>query len=449
MGSKKTIRIKGMHCRSCELLVEKNLSAVPRVSVARVDHKAGTAVISYEGSEPSEERIARAVEDAGYAVGGGGERRPWLANDADTYYELLIAVGLAFIAYVALAASGAFDLNFDFGSAPAMPVVFLVGLAAGVSTCMALVGGIVLSMSARFAETHPNASPGRKVMPTVLFNVGRVVSFAVLGGAIGALGSVLTVSSVALGFLVAAAGIVMAWLGLKLTGLFPKLEDIGLSLPASIGRRLGFGRDAHAYSDTGAFVTGALTFFLPCGFTQAMQIYAISTGSFAQGALIMTIFALGTAPGLFGAGAVASVAKGAWGNVLFRFVGVVAIAFGLFNLSNGLTLAGFDVRPSESSTGGHAVAAEARDGTQILRMDQLPGGYRPNRLTVRKGMPVEWIINSTSPYTCAAYLVVPELGVSKFLEPGENVIRFTPTKAGTIRFSCSMGMYSGSITVTD
>ncbi|NCP77121.1 sulfite exporter TauE/SafE family protein [bacterium] len=45
-----------------------------------------------------------------------------------------------------------------------------------------------------------------------------------------------------------------------------------------------------------ALGSGALTFFLPCGFTLAMQAYAITTGSFITGALTMMAFALGTAP---------------------------------------------------------------------------------------------------------------------------------------------------------
>jgi len=83
---------------------------------------------------------------------------------------------------------------------------------------------------------------------------------------------------------------------------------------------------------------------------------------------------------------------------------------------------------------------------QIIRMDQVGGGYKPNSFTIKKGIPVKWIITSKS-QSCAASIYSEKLGISHDLNPGENVIEFTATETGKISFSCYMGMYSGYFNV--
>ncbi|OGH75585.1 MAG: hypothetical protein A3G00_00415 [Candidatus Magasanikbacteria bacterium RIFCSPLOWO2_12_FULL_43_12] len=80
-------------------------------------------------------------------------------------------------------------------------------------------------------------------------------------------------------------------------------------------------------------------------------------------------------------------------------------------------------------------------------MTQYGSGYSPNFFTVKKGIKTRWVINSTNPYSCASSLVVPKYRINKYLEKGENIVEFTPTEAGDIHFSCSMGMYRGIIKV--
>ena len=188
---------------------------------------------------------------------------------------------------------------------------------------------------------------------------------------------------------------------------------------------------------------GGLTFFLPCGFTQAMQLYAVSTGSFWQGMLIMGLFALGTAPGLLGIGGLTSVVKGRKARIFFMMAGLAVLFFGWYNITNGSRLV----------NGGTVIAPMSdvsnQSSFQIVRMTQNAGGYKPNVLTVEKGRPVKWIINSTSSFSCASSIVMPKYGISRSLSAGENVITFTPTQAGEIPFSCSMGMYRGKFIVTN
>jgi len=80
-------------------------------------------------------------------------------------------------------------------------------------------------------------------------------------------------------------------------------------------------------------------------------------------------------------------------------------------------------------------------------MTESDGGYAPNIFHIKPNAKTRWIINATNPYTCASQVVVPSLGVTKQLEQGENVIEFISPASGTIKFSCSMGMYTGKIII--
>lgn len=451
---KLTLPITGMHCKSCEILLEEKISKVAGVKKVSVHHKKSSADVYYETQKPDAAALAQAVRDAGYDV-GIATKGPFFSQNTNDYVELLFAGAALAAIYLMLAGTGVLDTNIEFGSSPSMSAVILIGLVAGISTCMALVGGLVLGISARHAELHPEATLAQKFRPHLFFNLGRIVSYAVLGGVIGFAGSFLQLSSNITGLFVAAAGVLMFFIGVRLIEVIPGLSRVSLLLPKSISTRLLRNHETKEYSHTGAALTGAVTFFLPCGFTQAMQIYAISTGSFTQGALIMSLFALGTMPGLLGIGGLTSLVKGVFARYFFKFVGIVVIALGIFNLQSGLTLAGIALPQWGSGKSGvvsekNAPAErEIVDGKQIVRMDQVAGGYKPNVLTVKKGIPVKWVITSKNQYTCAAFINMPSMNIQQPLTAGENVIEFTPTKTGTLKFTCSMGMYSGVFNVVD
>ena len=80
-------------------------------------------------------------------------------------------------------------------------------------------------------------------------------------------------------------------------------------------------------------------------------------------------------------------------------------------------------------------------------MKQLANGYSPNKFTIKKGIPVKWVITSEEPYSCASSIVISKMGISKKLVKGENIIEFTPTEEGALKFSCSMGMFTGVFNV--
>lgn len=447
----KTIPIKGMHCRSCEILIEDELMKVNGVRKAVVSEKRGVAEIYYKG-HLEYEKIERAIGEAGYVI-GVNTRKPLFSTNVQDYKELGLAFLILAVLYMIGSELGIFNISLgNGGNYGSLPIVFLVGLTAGISTCMALVGGLILAASARFVEKHPQSTTLQKFKPHLFFNAGRIVSFIVLGGIIGYVGSFFQLSTTILGLLTIAVGLIMILMGLQLTEIFPRLNGLKLTLPKGISRALGIKEQSEKeYSHTNSFLLGASTFFLPCGFTQAMQLFAISSGSPVTGALTMGIFALGTAPGLLGIGGLTSVIKGEFAKPFFKFAGLVVIFMALFNISNGLNLSGIDINALTSqkvtSNSVNDPNVTLKDGVQIVKMTQNATGYSPNTFTIKKGIPVRWIVTSENAFTCAASIVSPKLDVRRNLELGENIIEFTPTETGNIRFTCSMGMYSGSFKV--
>lgn len=455
--NQKTIDIKGMHCASCELLIEEEVTKIPGVRRCKVNYRKGNAEILYEGQLDGN-LVQAAVQEAGYSL--GKDEKHFFSHNPKDYLDIIMASLALFAIFFLAQALGIFEFGAKTsGSYSSLPVVLLIGLTAGISTCMAIVGGLVLGASAKFAEKHPEATVLQKFKPHLFFNLGRILSYFILGGLIGYLGSFLQLSSSFLGVLTIAVGLVMLLLGIQLTELIPGLSRFKITIPKQISRLFGIQQKSDKeYSHTNSMVMGALTFFLPCGFTQAMQLYAISSGSPVVGALTMGTFAIGTAPGLLGIGGLTSAVKGAFARHFFRFAGIVVMILAFFNISNGFNLAGLNINSDYiQSTAGSAQAkgldkdpnVELKDGVQIVKMTQERDGYNPNKFTIQKDIPVKWIISSTEPYSCASSIIVPQFRIARALSAGENIIEFTPTEIGTIRFSCNMGMYTGKFTVVE
>lgn len=353
-----------------------------------------------------------------------------IPKNSKNYRDLAIAGFIVLVLYALVKLLEIFNLNFSgLNNYSNLGTVFLVGITAGLSTCLSTIGGLVLGAGQQKFRSH------------IFFNAGRVFSYFVFGGLIGFLGSFFQLSPIVSGILTIIVGVVMLLLGLQLTEIFPAIRAITLPKISLFADR---------YKNPA--ILGALTFFLPCGFTQAMQLFAISSGSALTGALTMGVFAIGTAPGLLGIGGLTSIIKGVFRNIFFKTAGIIVLLLAIFNISNGWNLTGFDpsgvlktvfiINSPEKEN-----FAKIQNGVQIVEMTQDGSGYHPNNFTIKKGVPVRWIINSLDAYNCASSLVVPKFNIRKKLNTGENIIEFTPTQTGAIKFSCSMGMYSGIFNV--
>ncbi|HBP00343.1 MAG: Heavy metal transport/detoxification protein [Candidatus Uhrbacteria bacterium GW2011_GWA2_41_10] len=440
----KMIPIRGMHCHSCELLLEEVIGHIQGVTKVKVNFRKGCATIEHGADIPSQNEIIHAVKQAGYEV-GEPKKLLWITKNATDWQYIIFGIILLAVFFYTLRGTGILDFSLDEKNVTT-GFALLLGLIAGVSTCMALVGGLILGVAARHAELHPEATAWEKFRPHLFFNSGRVLGYTLLGGLLGLLGGFLQISGNILTFLTLIVGAVMIVLGIKLTNLSPRISAMSITLPSSIARFFGLSEHQKEYSHTASMLTGALTFFLPCGFTQAMQLYAISTGNFQSGAIIMGAFALGTVPALLGIGGLSSIMKGTMARIFYAVVGILVIAFGIYNIQSAMAV--FPIVSQNEEINYTPVDQEIQQqDVQVIKMTQSASGYSPKTLRVKAGVPVRWIITSESSFTCASSIVVPSLGIRTNLQKGENVIEFTPTEKGSIPYSCSMGMYRGTILV--
>ncbi len=324
--------VHGMHCNACVLVMESALKDLPQISRVVSSLKNHSLEVWGDFGNKTPEEIAQEFTDLlkpnGYTV--SVEKQQHIANWGD--FKIAIPVALLFgIFFVILQKIGI--INFINTSNVTYGTAFVVGIIASLSTCMAVVGGLVLSMSATFAKE------GDKIKPQIMFHVGRIVSFFILGGIIGAIGSAFTLNSSSTFILSLIIGLVMLILGINLLDVFPWAKKLQPSMPKFIAKHAhGISKFNHTLTP---ILVGIATFFLPCGFTQSMQLYTLTTGNFWNGGLTMLAFALGTFPVLalvsFSSFSIKNSAKS---GIFFKSAGLVVIMFAIFNLINSLVVLG-------------------------------------------------------------------------------------------------------------
>jgi sulfite exporter TauE/SafE len=319
-----TLHVSGTHCNSCKILIEDTLNEQMGIENAVVDLK--QEIVSFDTSlNDSQQKLAEVLTEKikhnGYSF--SIEKKTKEVTRSGVIWQAL-PIGLAFLALFFIVQKSGI-LNFGLGGTVTPVTSFIIGLVASVSSCLAVVGGLVLSLSATVSQDTV-----RDVKPMMLFHGGRLASFAILGGVLGAIGSAIGISFTITALLGILASLVMIVLGLNLVGVF---ERNMIALPSKV---FTFFRKIE-HKTLAPLLVGIGTFFLPCGFTQAMQVTALSSGSFISGFLIMLAFALGTLPVLailsFGS---VSFAQSRYAPLFFKSAGVVVIGLGAFALVSGL-----------------------------------------------------------------------------------------------------------------
>jgi sulfite exporter TauE/SafE/copper chaperone CopZ len=336
MNKTYTFHVSGMHCNACVLMTESELGDLPHVTKVTSSLKNNSVEVTGDFGNKTPEQIANSLSAVlkkhGYSL--STEKQKKVKNWSDFKMAIPIAVAFA-ILFVLLQKTGLVNLvgagNVTYGTA------FVVGIIASLSTCMAVVGGLVLSMSATFANQEN--SKRDKVTIQLMLHGGRIISFFVLGGVIGAIGSAFTLSTLATFILDLSIAIVMIILGINLLDVFPWAKKLQPSMPKFLSKHaLGVSKFNHTLTP---LLVGIATFFLPCGFTQSMQLYALTTGSFLKGGLTMLSFALGTLPVLslisFSS---FSIQKSSKAGIFFKTAGLIVMLFALFNFINSLVVVG-------------------------------------------------------------------------------------------------------------
>lgn len=331
-------------------------------------------------------------------------------------------------------------------------VIFLTGLTVGGLTCLAVQGGLLASVIAAREEDEVKnrANTKNPVFPTLAFLITKLIAYTVLGFILGAFGGAIGINQTTQIIMQFLAGLYMVAIALNLLNVHPIFRYFVIQPPKFLARRV---RNQSKSKDlfAPAFL-GAMTIFIPCGTTLAMEALAISSANAFLGAAIMATFVLGTTPLFFGVGWLTSVLGD---NFRERFLKIAAFAvlyLGVTSMNGALVAGGSPVSlPSiEVNLGGNqrSQAYSVVETNQNPEIDITAHGYTPNYIQVKRGEQVNLTLKSEGVYSCAAAFRIPSLGISKNLQPNDTqVIAFTPTRVGKIPFTCSMGMYTGVIEV--
>jgi sulfite exporter TauE/SafE len=338
-------------------------------------------------------------------------------------------------------------------------VAFITGLTTGGLSCLAVQAGLLASSIGRQLEQNILAQGGNggkasvsssqknhRAVSILLFLVAKLVSYTLLGFLLGALGSVLSLNATLRAILLIAIGIFMIGNGLRMLNVHPIFRYFVIEPPASVKRYIR--RKSKSEMDYFTpIVLGALTVFIPCGVTQAMMAVALATGSAVEGAAIMFAFTLGTMPIFFAVAFMATELGSRMEKAFMRFVAIVVLIVGVFTIESGLTLMGnpFSVAnliPSKYVSDASPIIAESD-----LTLSAENNGYFPATLYAKAGVPILLNVTTENTTSCSRAFVIPALGVETILpRTGTVPIDIPPQEAGTVlRFTCSMGMYTGQI----
>lgn len=446
--------VKGMHCASCEILIEKKLLGFKNIKSVEVSIAKGEVLIEYDDKRPTIERLNKIFEKEGYIFYDHAEEAANGFKLKDFF--ITFSIGLLIIAgFIGLNKFGLSGL-INVSEKSSLPMFFVFGLLAGISSCAALVGGIILSMSKQWHEIYlENDSTWKKVQPHLIFNTGRIISYGVLGALLGIVGSKLNFSLKFGPILVLVVSVMMIFLAFQMFG-FKAFRKFQFTMPRFITRFVA--DESHFKGRYMPFLMGAFTFFLPCGFTITAQGLALISGNAIQGALIMTLFALGTLPMLLfiGLSSVKFLRKPHLSERFLKVAGILVLFFALYNINFQLNVLGiasfsdFSIAKNNSIQNEEGLPPIA-SGRQILKMEASSRGYSPNYFKVRAGVPVRWEITDTGTSGCTNAIISKGLfegGIS--LTPGQTSVKeFTPLQTGKYKFSCWMGMVSGIIEVVD
>lgn len=188
---------------------------------------------------------------------------------------------------------------------------FILGLFSTVH-CLGMCGGIIGALSLSLPE-RVRMHRGRLLSFVTTYNIGRIISYSFAGmivGYLGAKAAAYTDMSDGPSILRHTGVVMMIAIGLYLAGWLPqlsKVERIGKplwKLLEPIGRKL-----VPVNSLPKAMLYGLVWGWLPCGMVYFVLVWALTSGSAAQGAMTMAAFGLGTLPSLLTAGLAATWLK--------------------------------------------------------------------------------------------------------------------------------------------
>ncbi len=449
---RRVLTIDGMTCINCQNRIERELKNTAGISTVQVSYSTGLAEIEFDPEILTISRIAEIIQQLGYTVVDKRQRN---------YLKLvrqIVTLVIIILLYYLLQHFGILNLlvpSMLADSKMSYGMLFIVGLLTSVH-CITMCGGINLSQCIPSRDTgHESISNINIIMPSVMYNAGRVLSYSAIGFLLGGIGMLLTGGSgtgmplLLQGILKIIAGLFMVVMGINMLGIFPALRKLQIRFP----RKSAIKINQKKRTEKRPFVVGLLNGLMPCGPMQSMQIIALGSGNPISGAIAMLMFSLGTVPLMLGLGSLVSALGKKYTRIVMQIGSILVVVLGLAMLSQGAGLAGIkpdmiDRVSDDTKELNMAVVSESGD-IQYVESNLDFGSYP--EITVYSGIPVKWIINVPKEVIngCNYKMILKTYGITHEFTPGENVIEFIPGESGTVQYTCWMGMIYGRINIMD
>ena len=453
----KSFKAKGMHCQSCETLIDRAVKSIDGVKEVVSNYENETVRVTFDTDKTTLDQICSKVESKGYDCDLETKKEikhtknfddsEYLVIDsklAKTFGIIFGTIGVVLLGYYLYTLSGSIALptisqNMSYG------LLFLVGLLTGFH-CVSMCGGFVVSYTAKHAQEGTKAYSSH-----LMYGLGKTLSYTLIGASFGLLGSIIIFTP----FMRGAAGIIaggfLIIFGLNMLNIIPGLRKIRIHTPRFIAKFVG----TEAQKHKSPLIIGLLNgLMLACGPLQAIYIMAAGTGSPLEGAKLLFVFGLGTLPVMLSFGFFTSFLSSKATHKILKASGMLVIILGAIMMNRGLALtgSGLDASSLLVSAGGSDITGNvvAMEGDyQVIRMDVTRAGWEPNKFVLKKDVPVKWIINGKEITGCNNAIQVPKFGLEFDIKQGEQTIEFTPDKEGVISWSCWMGMIPGTFIVKE
>lgn len=409
----KYVKIDGIHCDTCKKKIISKFKENKQVKKATIENN----ILELEYVKDfSNKKIIKLITDLGYYTTDKYITKTKVSNNSIKEF-IIILVTILLLCFILKKIFGfnIFNMIPTINTKMTYIMVFITGILTSLH-CISMCGAINL-----IATYKTN-----KIKTPILYNLGRIISYTLIGGLAGLIGGFIKINDTLSGIIIILSAILMLLISLNMFGII-KLKSFKLK---------------HHFKNP--FIIGLINGLMPCGPLQAMQIYALSTNSFFEGAMLMLVFGLGTFPLMFGFGLLFNNIKGKGKIILSKIAPVIIFVLSITMLVRGLGSLGLNINPY----GGYQKSI-IKNKYQTVEISLSYNSYE--NIVVQKDIPVKLIINVKKKYLtgCNNEIVIKEYKIKKKLKVGENIIKFTPTKTGNFTMNCWMNMIKNQIKVVD
>lgn len=428
---KKTVYVQWMDCVSCETVLRDSLDTLPSIKVLSLTHKTWKMTIEYTSKNDVKE-LEKLLKKHDYAL--VEEQTQNTSSREKNIDKRIEQFAIWWWILVLLRAFTQFDLTqyiWDYWPTMWLWVAFLVWLVACGSSCLAVTWWIIVS----YVEALEDKNWVNLLKVQWLFHVWRMLAFVWWWALLWYVGQTIQISPSVNAILMMIVWIILAYVWLQIFWIVPSITKRWFHLPWWAEKLIKkFNNPQYA------LLVGALTFFLPCGFTQSMQLFAMQTGSALEWALMLGAYWLWTVPLLLWLWLSAWYFKSKM-RLFNKVIAVLLVAFGLITFANGWNA-------SQGSLSTVTAQWQVQGQVEQLARSHLWNRLEPKDILLANNKSYNITINpSMNGIWCKWIINLPDWTQHAVVQWQPITFAFNPVQAWTYKLFCNSWSPHWSIVV--